>query len=815
MVEARLVRRAVGTVGSACLLSLFAASPGGPVAAASAPAMTPAAALGAPAPAVPPSGGLDRDAIVRAALRRTQTGPVVGPEHPVSDPIESPSTTGAYEPAVAFDGTNHLVVWSGSPTRQASGESSIYAARVTPTGALLDPVGIALPTGAPATSPASVAFGGGVFLVVWGDSRREADGSDVYGARVRPDGTVLDPSGIPVSTAAGFQETPDVAFGDGSFLVAWSDRRADAALPDVLGARVSPSGAVVAPSPIAIATTAARETEPAVAYGGGSFLVVWTHGAAAPAPSDIAAARVDSSGSVLDPSGIPVTAAPGTQEQPDLAFNGSHHLVVWEDEQAPPTTSISAARVDPSGAVLDPTAVTVAAAGDFPHDRPAVSASGTRFLVAWYDGRSRQGFDAIGARIDADGTNLDPAGVVLSASVSTTPSFRAMALGSGGPGWFAVWNDDRLPGIHAFAAAVRPDATPVGPGSLVDRSANPQRTSAIAFDGTNYLVVWGDDRSGRGVQTFASRVSPTGRVLDPADILISAGAGPTAFGLAMPAVAFDGARYLVTWLEDDQVLAKMVTTEGVALPGRIAMPVHAWPYKVAVAFNGTDYLVTWSESQRGWAAVEAARVSPGLQLLDPAGIMVSEYGYEGSVASDGQDFLVTSSVSGLQGTGVGRDGSLISRFTIAEGYADQSSVAWNGQRYLVAWHRSDGGYPVPNDRIQGARVTSDAVVQDPGGIVLHEAAAELDEPVVAANGPFLVAWRKRSAGDDDLLATRVGDDGTVLDPDPLVLADSLQDEHDVRLSSGPGRTWAATYTRWAPEAPYGTDRTFLRTVAPK
>ena len=52
----------------------------------------------------------------------------------------------------------------------------------------------------------SVAWDGANYLVVWQDNR--GNGLDIYGVRVSGTGTVLDPSGVAISTAAGNQRNP-------------------------------------------------------------------------------------------------------------------------------------------------------------------------------------------------------------------------------------------------------------------------------------------------------------------------------------------------------------------------------------------------------------------------------------------------------------------------------------------------------------------------------------------------------------------------------------------------------------------------------
>jgi hypothetical protein len=58
---------------------------------------------------------------------------------------------------------------------------------------------------------------------------------------------------------------------------------------------------------------------------------------------------------------------------------------------------------------------------------------------------------------------------------------------------------------------------------------------AVAFDGTNYLVVWQDGR-GTYYDIYGARVSRAGVVLDPGGFAISTATREQ----RMPAVAFDG-----------------------------------------------------------------------------------------------------------------------------------------------------------------------------------------------------------------------------------------------------------------------------------
>jgi phosphoribosylformylglycinamidine (FGAM) synthase PurS component len=250
-------------------------------------------------------------------------------------------------PAAAFDGTDFLVVWRDG---RNPGNPDIYGARVSPTGAVLDPSGIAISTAANDQGGAAVGFDGVNFLVVWHVYR--SGYWDIYGARLTPQGTVLDPEGIAISTAANDQGGPAVGFDGANFLVAWTDARSGFDY-DIYGARVTPQGTVLDPSGIAISTAAGYQWFfLAVAFDDADLLVVWTDRRSMD-HYDIYGARVTPQGTVLDPEGIAISIAVGDQAYPAVAFDGTNSLVVWEDWRSGDTSDIYGARVSPAGVVFD------------------------------------------------------------------------------------------------------------------------------------------------------------------------------------------------------------------------------------------------------------------------------------------------------------------------------------------------------------------------------------------------------------------------------------------------------------------------------
>jgi hypothetical protein len=533
-------------------------------------------------------------------------------------------------PAVVFDGTDFLVVWSD----ERNGAYDIYGARVTPAGTVLDPSGIPVSTAASDQWYPAVAFDGTNCIVVWQDYRN--GGYDIYGARVTPAGIVLDPSGIPVSTVMNGQWYPAVTFDGANFLVVWTDERNLSY--DIYMARVTPSGSVLDPSGIPVSMAVDWQAYPAVAFDGTNSLVVWQdyrNGS-----YDIYAARVTPGCAVLDPSGIPVSTAANGQRFPAVAFDGTDFQAVWQDYRNG-SFDVYGARISSAGTVLDPSGIPVSTAANGQR-YPALACDGANCLAVWPDYRSGS-YDIYGARITPAGTILDPEGILISLAAHGQ-HYPAAAFGS--TDFQVVWQDSRMGSYDLYAARVTPTGVVRDPsGFPVSAAAAAQRYPAVAFDGTNFLVAWPDYRA-HSYDIYAARVSPAGVVLDPSGIPVSVAANPQSY----PAVAFNGTNFLIVWQDArsgsfSDIYAARVTPSGTVLdPSGIPVSTAAndqW-YPVC-ASDGSDFLVAWQDFRSGSYDVYGARVTSAGMVLDPSGIPVSTAANSQSypvLGYDGANFLV-------------------------------------------------------------------------------------------------------------------------------------------------------------------------------
>src|SRR4051794_2031369 len=244
---------------------------------------------------------------------------------------------------------------------------------------------------------------------------------------------------------------------------------------------------------------------------------------------------------------------------------------------------------------------------------PAVASDGAGFFVAWEDGRDGV-FDRhlYGARVAADGTTLDPDGILI-ADQSGGQYLPSVAFD--GVNYLVVW----MPGVLGpiRGARVSPDGTVLDPGGFaIATSAGEPR---VTFDGTNYLVVY----EGANFSIRATRVTPAGEILDPSGFSItSADSSDT-----RASASFGSGEYLVTWDRLGDVYGARVTPDGAVLdPGGFPISTvdpDGFNHPVSV-FNGTDFVVTWEDrrTDQGRWHIYAARVTPSAVVRDPSGIPI-------------------------------------------------------------------------------------------------------------------------------------------------------------------------------------------------
>jgi hypothetical protein len=152
-----------------------------------------------------------------------------------------------------------------------------------------------------------------------------------------------------------------------------------------------------------------------------------------------------------------------------------------------------------------------------------------------------------------------------------------------------------------------------------------QRTYS-ATDGSNWLVVWSDDRApGNGIR--GTLISSTGTILGGTDFLISS---TRALIEEDPLVAFNGVDFVVAWQDvpaqaasGTQVFFTRVTTAGV-VAGATALPTDISPQSQILEFLAPqlpsgDTLLLYRENAETPAQTRGTRIATDGTLRDPGG----------------------------------------------------------------------------------------------------------------------------------------------------------------------------------------------------
>lgn len=359
-----------------------------------------------------------------------------------------------------------------------------------------------------------IAWDGKNYMVVWQTNRKDPDDYNIYGARVSTDGKLLDPQNLPISTAPLTQIFADVAWGKDRYLAVWQDLRSHKRW-EVYGARFLPDGTVLDPEGIPIAVGERNARHPQVAWDGQNFFVVWME--ENPGSGwDIAGVRISPEGKVIDQERIFLTRAPGDQASPALAWGKDQYLVVWMDQSQGGVARISGARVTPAGKVLDPEGFAVSPSTSRDPGYPSAAWGNGQFVVVWGDQHGPGVKSLSGIRVNSAGKVLDREEFVVASSsnLHTFPSVRCNV-----DECLVVWEEDQsqghpMQGIESIIRDVRGAFLDLSRKSVTTRPvmiaprAVGNHFARVASDGRNYLVVWKDYRTGTAASFGRLLTSP-------------------------------------------------------------------------------------------------------------------------------------------------------------------------------------------------------------------------------------------------------------------------------------------------------------------
>jgi len=620
----------------------------------------------------------------------------------------------------------------------------------------------------------ALATNGSGFFAVW----MRGDNSDwqIDGTRLDRFGRVQDSAGILIARVGEYYP-PTVVFDGENYVVFWIDYDTVGRTVAVLGARVTPAG-VVLDVPAFVVSGRNEVQRPMIASGsnGTNSLVAWSTGGHT---NRLFAARVDRSGVVLDTAGIEIPDTTGDLVCPAIAFDGANYFVAWKHTDGGIGTAICGIHMSPEGIILDSSHITIPASPDYDFNPLSVAYDGTNYFAVWTDLRNSDSGDLYGARVSRDGRVLDSGGFAISRAANAQEWSSTVFDGTD---FMVIWQDGRISDRDIYAARVSSEGAVLDTEGIVvnARSYYQYHPVLVRGAGDSVLAVWTDcGDSAWQLGLCATFLSSSGQVLDTIPSVLNF--APS--NRSCPAIASDGANYLVAW-QDSRAAGSTVCALRVGPNGSQLDPTgidltrgrHS-ETRPAAAFGNSCYLVVGCGlDSLNRKILVGSRISPENGLPDTCEIRI----YSSSnnlrypaVAFDGSSFLVTWDEYPLEdryallGTRVAPDGAKLDTQPIRFGLGDSdnsgSSVAAVEGGFLVAWTRDRFR---PN--IAAARVNSQGVLLDSQSIPVATSESFIGccVPAVACDGVnSLVVWSGCASREDTsrIWGARVTPDGTVLD----------------------------------------------------
>jgi hypothetical protein len=426
--------------------------------------------------------------------------------------------------------------------------------------------------------------------------------------------------------------------------------------------------------------------------------------------------------------------------------------------------------------------------------QPHAASDGRDFFAVWID--SRGGYASLyGTRILADGTVLDPAGILLSAPDQYCDSFT---LAWDGANYVVAYQSS------SRVSFIRVDrgGTVIGTPQIVfDQNGSPP---SIASNGHGSIVIAHSFFTTNNIhypQYQVAQISQNGTITQKTSLLEP---------LTFEQIASNGDGYLISWAGATTDLIRL-DNNGEAVAGSFQQLPDGYTRLAAVP--GGKYLLAATQYASGaycaqriiGRVISNDTISDSFIIHDAGGADIQDI----AVTSDGSGFQVVfmnrlgttecpypdadpapapSPPFGLQQIHIGADGTSGTPSTLMAGAGSdvQPAIASNGSAQALVWIDSDAAHLTAK---VAAAITHQGEQIAPVNVA-SSAPAQSDPVVIAGDGIFMTAWSEaRSNGTGAIYARRFSTDGAALDASAIKVSTNDQTRTHYPSVSFDGAVW--------------------------
>jgi len=362
--------------------------------------------------------------------------------------------------------------------------------------------------------------------------------------------------------------------------------------------------------------------DPDVAYGNGRFLVVWEEGQAPYLPytfyykQDIRGSIFDTNGNAISED-FTIRSGQGEQwhhENPSAAYGGGKFFVAWEHYAVSTDSStmrILGKMVTPNGDVGSQ--ILICDEADIQADpNVAFDSVNNRFLVVWEDARqTRNNYNIYGKLYDVNGNQVGGEKTICSAANSQCEPW--VAFDSVNEQYMIVWEEGETPDDGPFDIWVglfNSDLNCIGPASgsqpmkLTNSNANTDYNfPCIAFseETRRFLITWneGDISSGDwDGDVWGKLLDESGNAVGPTMFKIRAGNFART-----DIVPYLSASFFVSYNGGGNIWGKFISQDGEVYDGDVQLSasnsaVADW---ANIAVNDNEIFVAWEDTRVDYA----------------------------------------------------------------------------------------------------------------------------------------------------------------------------------------------------------------------